>query len=536
MAETARGGEKFTAGLERYRESYVEKLNALADEAEKNGFETKAEMIRNWGKPTANADEICVSPLPKEFWEREEDFLPEVKKTSGAKKNSSGKGGNSQKAKAGTKKVGELPDGKRIPDGKSPKNTLSSRKKTKSGDTEADFEKRFRQLRMIASNDYLRFAKKAVSNDRVSLGFALLMQSLHENPDNSGARKILGYQKTKYGWETEFEAMKRKSGCVWHDRFGWIPKNFVKKYEEGKRFFNGQWVSAEQDAQFHSAIESGWTIETGHFQITTDASLEEGVQIGRELENFCRVWKQLFLNYYATEPQIKALFAKEAAKFTTVPKHRVCLFKSHEEYREYLAKHNMLVPGSVGVYVSQNGQGVSCFVAGEEDLETMFHEVTHQLFAESCRTNPENGNSQNYWVIEAAATFMESYHDAKDGTLAVGGFNHDRVRAARIYFNNSKKFMPFEDFVRVNRSAWQNSAQAGLFYAQACGMAHFLVFFDGGKYRDAFGKILFDVYSGRDSIDTTAKHTGVSYETLNREDSEYISKNAEEVAASMIRD
>jgi len=96
--------------------------------------------------------------------------------------------------------------------------------------------------------------------------------------------------------------------------------------------------------------------------------------------------------------------------------------------------------------------------------------------------------------------------------------------------------VPFEEFVRVNRSTWQNSPQTGLFYAQACGMAHFLVFFDGGKYRDAFGRILFDVYSGRDTLETVAKHTGVSYEILDREYEEYISRNAEEIANFMIRD
>ncbi|MBE6428626.1 MAG: hypothetical protein E7028_08635 [Planctomycetaceae bacterium] len=560
LPEKAVGNEKLMAGLTRYRENYVKKLNALADEAERNGFNEEAEITRNWGKPTEKADEIRVSPLPKEFWERKEDSFSDGKKSSSEKKSSRAAASSGQKKKSSGGKsssVGEESNLKKrkndseeaggsdsartvrsgeTQSGQKKKESSAGQKKLKAVTSKSDWETQFRQLRMLASNDYLRFAKRVVSNGHVSLGFSLLMQSLHENPDNAGARKILGYQKTKFGWETEFEAQKRKMGNVWHEEFGWLPKKYVKKYEEGLRFLNGQWVTAEQDSQFHSTIENGWTIETGHFQIVTDASLEEGVRVGQELEKLYRVWKQLFLNYYATESQIKALFAKETAKFMAIPKHRVCLFKSHEEYRDYLSKHNMLVPGSVGVYVSRNSQGVSCFVAGEEDMETMFHEVTHQLFAESCRTNPKNGNSQNYWVIEAAATFMESFHDTEEGAHAVGGFDHSRVRAARIYFNNSKKFVPFEEFVRVNRSTWQNSPQTGLFYAQACGMAHFLVFFDGGKYRDAFGRILFDVYSGRDTLETVAKHTGVSYEILDREYEEYISRNAEEIANFMIRD
>lgn len=536
--QAAEGAEKFYASAVKYRAGYVEKLEELAEWCETNGLDSQAAETRRWAEPEEVWDEIRVSPLPNEFWERESEPV----RAKSAKNSSKAKSSSGKKSAKGT---GTAKNSKASSSSKSSLSSKSASKqksgrsgRTKSAkDPAAEWETRFRQLRMTASNDYLKFARRAVSAGHVSFGFGLLMQSLHENPDNEGARRILGYLKAKDCWQTPFEALMRKSGNVRHEQYGWLPKKYLKKYEDGQRFLNGKWVSAEEETEFRSTIERGWTVETGHFQIVTDASLEEGVRVGEELEELYRVWKQLFLNYYATEAQISALFGKGNARFANNPKHRVCLFRSHDEYQTYLSSRQMYIPGSVGVYVHRStGEGVSCFVAGEGERETMYHEVTHQLFEESCKTNPKNGELQNFWVIEAAATFMESFHEAENGAHAVGGFSSGRMRAARIYFVNSKKFIPFKEFVKVNRSRWQNSPEVGLFYAQACGMAHFLVFYENGKYRDAFGKILFDVYSGRDSVDTLTKHTGADWETLDREYAEFISQKPEEIAGYMIRD
>ncbi len=501
-AAEAQESDKIYSGIQKYQTKYVEKLEELAAWCDEQKLDDQAETVRNWAAPEEVDDEIHVSPLPNELWEKSASSS-----TSASKKGSSSKSSSSKSSKKGKKSSGSQT-----------KNPLD------------EYESRFRQLRMTASNDYLRMAKKAVSLGSVSFGFQLLMQSLHENPDNPGSRKILGYKKTQNGWQTDFETLNLRMGNVLHDRFGWIPKKYVKKYEDGQRFYNGQWISEEQDAALHNTIEKGWVVETGHFTIITDSSIEDAVKVGQEVEKLYRVWKQLFLNYYATEPQIRSLFEKESSKFTAAPKHRICLFKTDEEYRAYLTQAGMMVSGSVGMYIHRStGEGVSCFVAGEENFRTMFHEVTHQLFEESCKTNPKNGDRWNYWVIEGAATFMESFHETEDGTLAVGGFSDERMRSARIYAVNSNVFTPFEEFVRVNRSTWQSAPQAGRYYAQACGMAHFLVFYDHGKYRDAFGRILFDVYSGSDALDTVSKRTGASWETLNKEYQEYIARNPEEI-------
>ena len=251
--------------------------------------------------------------------------------------------------------------------------------------------------------------------------------------------------------------------------------------------------------------------------------------MGRKMEKLYRVWKQLFLHFYATDQQIYALFENKTVKFAPYPKHRIMLFKSSGDYHSYRARQGEDIAWSTGVYAyNTKTGGVAYFVAGDENESTMYHEVTHQLFNESCKTNPSRGKYQNYWVIEGAATFMESLHDSNNFHI-VGGFDSERMKSARIYFNNSNFYIPIQEFVRLSDSTWKAYPDVNRLYAQACGFSNFLVFYDGGKYLDAFVRILFYFYAGKDTAETVSRHTGVSYETLDAEYKEYITRDAQGV-------
>lgn len=541
---------------------YADKFEELAKWCDEKGLDEQAEITRNWAKPVEPDDEIRVSPLPDQFQEWNLKSKASASKSTQANSSQSKSSKSDKSAKSGSKsKSKSKKDGKS--GGKRSKSSGDDDDDVNAGDDDAndpsepffgewgtginddgtipapkdpklvaEWESQFRQIRLNASKDYLKLSKKSVSSGQVTFGFGLLMRTLREDPDCEAARKILGYSKTKTGWVTDFEKMQMKMGNVWHETYGWIPKKHVQKYEAGQRYLNGKWVTAEQDAEFHSSIERGWVVLTGHFEIITDASLEEGVEAGKKLEKMYRVWKQLFLNYYATEQQIRALFETGSAKFTPIPRHRVLLFKTSEEYVSYLTSKNMYTPGSAGVYVHRRSgkkrEGAACFSADSRDDHTMYHEVTHQLFEESCDTAPGKGSKQNYWVVEAASTFMESFHEAEDGTLVVGGFNASRMKGARIYAVNMNQFIPFEEFVLVTGSKWGEKLRND-YYCEACGLANFLVFYDHGRYRDVFGRMLFDVYSGRDTVESLTKLTGADWDTLNREYKEYISQDADAI-------
>ena len=53
----------------------------------------------------------------------------------------------------------------------------------------------------------------------------------------------------------------------------------------------------------------GWDIETEHYRIRTNHSIEAAVALGVKLENLHRIWRQVFLGYYASAADVEALFS-----------------------------------------------------------------------------------------------------------------------------------------------------------------------------------------------------------------------------------
>ena len=69
------------------------------------------------------------------------------------------------------------------------------------------------------------------------------------------------------------------------------------------------WIDAANDATLHAEIANGWDIETEHYRIRTNHSIEAAVALGVKLENLHRLWRQIFLGYYASEADVEALFS-----------------------------------------------------------------------------------------------------------------------------------------------------------------------------------------------------------------------------------
>ncbi len=59
-----------------------------------------------------------------------------------------------------------------------------------------------------------------------------------------------------------------------------LPKAQVARYEAGQRPNGRNWITAAEDAALHSDIRAGWVVETEHYAITTNNSIEAGVELG----------------------------------------------------------------------------------------------------------------------------------------------------------------------------------------------------------------------------------------------------------------
>ena len=198
-------------------------------------------------------------------------------------------------------------------------------------------------------------------------------------------------------------------------------------------------------------------------------------------------------------------------------KHQVVYFRDRGDYRR--AMHGSMPDvETCGVY----RQGRAYFFAnGENDDRTLYHEATHQLFHESRPVAADVGRRVNFWIVEGIALYMESLRQ-EDGFYILGGMDDERMHAARYRLLEDDFYVPLAEFASYGRERLQNDPRIATLYSQAAGLANFLVYYDGGRYRDALVAYLVAVYTGLDRPDTLARLTGVSYSTLDKQYREFI--------------
>jgi hypothetical protein len=391
----------------------------------------------------------------------------------------------------------------------------------------AEWDRRFWHLRRQQAKSLEALARKAVRADRASLAFDLVVSAIREDPDYETIRRLLGYQKFRGGWYTLYEIDRLKAGQVWDDKFGWVPSKHLRRYEQGERPSpKGGWLSAEEDARLHREIANGWDVPTEHYVIRTNHSLEAGVRLGVKLEQLFRVWRELFIRYFASEAQVAELFdGRVRGRRIQLPRLKVVYFRDRDEYVRGLPAlfpqlKKEVVAISEGVYIAAARQAFF-FGGKDQDDRTIYHEATHQLFHQTRPVADGVGAQANFWIVEGIAMYMETLR-REDGFLVLGGFDDKRMIAARFRLLNDKFYVPLAEFSSYGMERLQGDPRISTLYSQAAGLAQFLVHYDGGRYRDALVAYLSAVYGGRDLPATLAQFAGTSFADLDKQYREFI--------------
>jgi hypothetical protein len=240
------------------------------------------------------------------------------------------------------------------------------------------------------------------------------------------------------------------------------------------------------------------------------------VALGAKLEELYRVWRQLFIRYFATEPQVMALFdGRGRDAWGRLPRHQIAYFRNREEYNQALRPSMPNIDISIGVYVESTRRAY--FFAGEGyDERTLLHEATHQLFHESRPVAPDVARQANFWMVEGIAMYMESLR-RENGYYVLGGYDDVRMIAARYRLLHDDFYVPLADLTRMGLSEIQSHPQIATLYSQSAGLTHFLISHDGGRYRDALVAYLRAIYSGQADAGTLAQLTGATYAELDRQ-------------------
>jgi len=379
----------------------------------------------------------------------------------------------------------------------------------------ARWRERFWKLREAQAQALFEIAQIAVESQHPALAMGLVHEAVHEDGDHEDARLLIGYRRYKGGWYTAESARRMRRGQVWHEKYGWLLRQHVQRYEAGQRYRNGRWMSAEDDAEIGRNMRHGWKVSTEHYLIRTNHSLEEGVLLATRLEQLHNLWQQLFLGYMASSQQIAEMFRTHGRLRLQEPQHRVVYFADREQYNDYLRPAQPKIDITLGIYFDR--ERTTFFFAGDEQRSgTLYHEATHQLFQESRPVAPEVGRQANFWIIEGIACYMESLQP-HPGYFTLGGASTGRMPAARQRALEDDFYIPLSELVSYGMRTFQQDPRLPMLYSQSAGLSTFLMHGEQGRYRDAVVDYLRLVYTGKANRASLSTLAGKRYSRLDEE-------------------
>jgi hypothetical protein len=401
-----------------------------------------------------------------------------------------------------------------------------------------DSERHWRTQLRIVRSDYARdlylLARRALTAGHVSFAYDLVREVAFHDPDHPRARQLLGYVPYDGRWVTPHQRDMLRKGNVWHERFGWLPHLHVERYEAGQRNYNGRWMSADEEAALRHDFRKAWVIETDHFEIRTNHSLERGVELGVLLEEFHRFFRREFAAVFNSPQQMSKLFEGGVnGRSTRTPRHKVHYYQSRQEFVLRLRDKQAGIEYSNGLYLPDDRTTFSFYSADEDEANeaTLVHEVTHQLLSESLRVPQRVGVEANFWLIEGIACYLESFEVAPNGNVRVGDPRHIRIENARQRLLGLNFFIPLRTYVALGMSEFQSPADGDTlrgYYSQASGLTHFFMHYEQGLYRDALIEHLAQIYSPNARLRTRpaslAELTGVPIDQLERQYHSYLTE------------
>jgi hypothetical protein len=242
----------------------------------------------------------------------------------------------------------------------------------------------FATLRREQADALFALAQHALRQRAYSLSYELTLDALRENPDHEQARRILGYQRHNGHWRTTYAVRQVRVGQMDTERFGWLPKSYVERYQQGERRFRGRWMMADEERRLRGELRKPWRVTTEHYTIDTSHSLEAGVRLGRRLERLYNVWHRVFVRFYADDAELKLMFAGRRARGGggNSRRMRVVFYADREQYKRALRGQ---IPADIETTGFYWGEQRTAFFFGspDPDYRTLYHEATHQLFSES---------------------------------------------------------------------------------------------------------------------------------------------------------
>ncbi len=371
---------------------------------------------------------------------------------------------------------------------------------------------KFTELRRAEADTLFALAQTALKNKQYALAFELCAKRCAKIQTMLRRELVLGDRKHGDQWVSPEAARCLDAGQVWSDDFGWLPADHLPRYQNGQRYYHGNWIGTAEDARLHSNIRNGWNVESDHYSVVTNHNLADAAKLATRLEMLYDVWRQVFVSYYAKPTQMEQWFAaaenaaqKSSANAATPAEnaagelaiaptteravhklHQVVYFHDKQQYVDALKAAQPQIEMSIGFY-SDETRTAYFFASDDPYVGTLYHEATHQLFRETPPAAVDPGRKNNFWIVEAIACYMESLeeHPLLGGEsygkyITLGGENAGRVPAVRKRLLDDNFYVPLRELATYGMSELQHDARLSAIYSQISGQAWFLMHADHG--------------------------------------------------------
>jgi hypothetical protein len=348
------------------------------------------------------------------------------------------------------------------------------------------------------------------------------------DPDHKKARDILSYawDPAAKSWISKWEASMRKDHFLTPE--GWVPKKVKDKWDKGLREYQGKWVPREEEERIRKRNEyNAASATTEHFEVRTNLGREKAFEFALLLEDFYRQFFRVYIGYYDQVAGAKLLFNQAKLK----KKYQVLLFPSQVEYERFVKAekgNDETIKSRAGFYDPTARSSYFYWTENQDStLETLYHEVTHQLFAETKEGTRNNDN--NNWIVEGIATYMETWKKI-NGKWLPGVDLQARPLAHAKALLEQKPDWNLKGYVRMGHQEFQAKGSASENYSLGAGLSHFFLHYQDGIYKEGFVQLISAFYGGKLTEDSLPEYITVegasgpadTFEKLEKQFKEYM--------------
>jgi len=335
------------------------------------------------------------------------------------------------------------------------------------------------------------FAQKCMKVGLFTRAYDLVQAVIEADPDHKRARDILSYawDPASKTWVTKWELEQRKKSVLTPE--GWVKKENKKKWDQGLREYQGKWVTKEEEQRIRTRNNyNPYAVETEHFDVQTNLGREKALEFANLLEDFYGQYFRFFIGYYDQVAGAKLLFNQAKSK----KKHKVFVFPSRDDYLTFVKAekgNKELYRESAGFYADEDQKSYFYFTDDQEStVYTLYHEVTHQLFAETKESRGQSGG--NNWVREGIASYMETWKK-------VNGKWMPGARLECHWLQGAKQIMDsfnLEAYIAIDNHQFHEENRSAN-YAFGAALSHFLMHYQDGIYKEDYVRFISAFYAGK---------------------------------------